>query len=160
MRACLHEVLAIIKDEQQAVGPQEGEELRHGFPVPLQADAQREGNCLRHQRALGYRRQIHEPGAVGKRSGIFVRHLNRQPGFSSAADAGKGEKLCMREQRGQIATFTIAPDECRRRRGQVTGRGRRYAERGKETGQSGRIGLVNMLHAGNIAQLMLTEVIK
>ena len=97
------QVFAVIEDQQQALRREDvGERLdRRTVGAQLRIEHARDGGC--HQRAVGKRRELHPPDAVGKvgctLDGELARNRLRDARLADAARARDGDHDMARQQR-------------------------------------------------------------
>jgi hypothetical protein len=92
LRACLHQVLAVVQHEQQPPGAQSVLQGLQDGTAGFFPNAKRRGRLLRHQGGIGQRRQSDKPRAIRNQPTAvqIARHLEREPGLSHPARTGQG----------------------------------------------------------------------
>ena len=146
VRTRLHQVLAIVEnDEEAALRDELFQRLDNRAPCLLD-DAEHRRNRLRNESRIAQRRELDEPDSIR----VFVenvgRDLQRQTGLSEAAAAEQRHEAGARNERFDLLELTAPADEGRRpaaagRRGQ---RFERYATRESRCEASG---WTTMVHA-------------
>ena len=86
----------------------------HFIPVAAQREAQ--GGCDRRgdEARVGQRRQLDEPGPIGKIGGTVARDIECQRGLSDPAGPGQGDDAVCRQQVAQPLDDIAAPDKADR----------------------------------------------
>jgi hypothetical protein len=119
----VHQVLAVVEDQQGAPGADGGGEAVLQRAARLLAHAEGGGHGGRDHPRRGHRHEVDVPDATGEAAGHLPRHRERQAGLADAAGPEGGHQPLGLHRPGQVGPLGCPPDERRERRRQH-GRGR------------------------------------
>ena len=150
--ARLHEVLAVVEDQQQVPVPHELQQRVDDREPGLFLHAQHRRHRLRHETRIVDWSELDQPRAVGKRVEGVGRHLERQPGLAEAAATQQCQQACLGELFSYVDEFAFAPDEGRELLRQVVRRCFKRAQRRKLLPQCRMHHLVDALWLRKVTQ--------
>ena len=112
LRALLHQVLAVVEDEQHPVAADLGHEQLERRRAGALGEVQH-GRDVRGERvAVGERREVH-PGDAGEVGGRAQRRLAGESRLAAAAGAGEGQQPRRAHEARQVVELAVATDEAR-----------------------------------------------
>ena len=150
-RACAHQVLAVVENEQQLVFTDVGAKRLRDRSAGLFVYAQDLRGDIRNQRRISDWREVDKPDTVR----IFLQHvspdLQGQPCLAEAAHSKQGQQPCAFEQALGIGELAPPPDERRNLLWQVIRRRFERAQRREITAQLRVDELVDVLARRQVA---------
>jgi hypothetical protein len=113
LRGPVQHVLAVVEHEQQGAAAEVlDERLLDGQQRPL-LHAQGCGHGVPHRAAVGERRELAQPAAVGEAAALAVGDLDRQAGLAHPAHPGEGHQRRRHQRRAHTGEVLVAPDQLR-----------------------------------------------
>jgi hypothetical protein len=123
--ARLHEMLAVVEEEQELHRAQLVEEPGERSDIGPVEESERSGDRGRQERRIRQRDQVDEPDTAAPGAHLARRDLQRQPRLARAAHTGQRDQALLPQQPLEVRELAAAADEARHRCGKVVPRLRR-----------------------------------
>ena len=111
MGACLDQVFAVVKHDQELLSGHGPSECRHRGLTGLLVGFEIRGHHLSDEFGIAYRRQVDEYGAVHELACDLMGHLNRQSRLADPARSRESDEATRQDTGLDLAQLPDAPDQ-------------------------------------------------